>query len=41
MFNFLNIEGKKDKDTRHPPPWIFKKTMTSQQGKILFSYRSY
>ena len=29
----------KDKDSSHPPSWIFKKSMTSRAGEIL-SFRS-
>ena len=33
---FLVSEILKDKDTSYPPSWIFKKSMTSQPGKIIF-----
>ena len=31
----LRSEKLKDKDSSHPPSWIFKKSVTSHQGKIL------
>ena len=35
-FLFISTLWLKEKDTGHPPSWIFKKSMTSQQGKLLF-----
>ena len=36
LIRCLVSEIVKDKVPRHPPSWIFKKSMTSQPGKLTF-----
>ena len=42
VVNFLCLfaEILKDKDTSHPPSWIFTKSMTSHKQGNIFSFRS-